>query len=872
MSVDINEIIDNAFDLEGVDRDAYLNVACAGDTRLRANVDQLLQGLDHSAPTEFMEGPIPLPNVDLIDDLEGFMDFPAINSSHIKPGQHIDAYKVVDRLGKGGMGEVYLAERDDGEFKQRVAVKVVRSGMATDEVYKRFQYERQILANLSHPHIARLLFGGVTTDGLPYFVMEYVEDGVPLTEYCDTHELSIKERLELFKKVCDAVRYAQRNLVIHRDLKPSNILVNKDGVVKLLDFGIAKLLDSEMDPVTMFETTQHKAPFTPAYGAPEQVRGKGISAATDVYSLGMILYELLTGRRPYELEPGWLKPTNVELICEFIPSAPSSIVTRRFISEETGVQNTLSALRQSDPIRLKRTLHGDLDAIVMKALKKEPENRYGAVGELYEEIERYLENRPVLAQNDTFRYRTYKFVQRKRSLVLVSTLGVLALVGGLVTALLYANFATEEAARARQEATRANATKEVLSDIFRSVDPDIREGDEVTLNDLFNVGREKMALLEDQPLVKADILEVMAEAYLNLSDFENAKQLYAEVLSLYKQELVDGDPKLATSLFGLGMVERNNTDYEKADSFFVEALELIHNSSADTRLLRSRILSERALLLNELERYAQAETEANNALSLATSLLDSGIDEDEIRKQQAIAQDRLATALRELGKDEQAEKLYREALTIRKEILGLNNPKVADTMFELANHLRYSGKPNEAEEMYLSALDIYQRVYEPDHPGIANSYIGLGLLKLNYSEEYGEAENYFKKSSDLYAAKFGESHLWTQYIKMYVGAAQSQANNSNSSIRLLRRSLQTFINEGIPHDHAYMVAVRYWLGKTLLDINELQEAEQNLLLCYKSSQDNESPTILKLHALAKQALTKLYTNLGDEELASKYSS
>ena len=526
MSVDINEILDQAFELEGVERDAYLDVACDGDTCLRANVNQLLHGLEESAPPEFMEGPIPLHDIDVLGDLEHFLDFPAINSSHIKTGQRIDAYKIVDRLGQGGMGEVYLAERDDGEFTQKVAIKVVRSGMATEEVYKRFQYERQILANLSHPNIARLLFGGVTTDGLPYFVMEYVEEGIPITEYCDTYQLSIKERLELFKVVCEAVRYAQRNLVIHRDLKPSNILVNEDGVVKLLDFGIAKLLDSDMDPVTMFETTHHKAPFTPAYGAPEQVRGKGVSAATDVYALGMILYQLLTGRRAYELEPGWLKPSNVDLICDFIPTIPSSIVTQRFINERTGVQHTHSTLRQLDPIRLKRTLHGDLDAIVMKALKKEPENRYQSASELYDDIERYLDNRPVLAQNDTFRYRTMKFVQRKRSLVLTSSIAVLALVAGLVAALYSAD-------NARDEATKANATKEVLSDILRSVDPDIREGEQVTLNDLFGVGREKLALLEDEPLIRAEILEVMAEAYLNLGDFKNAEESLTLKCSTY---------------------------------------------------------------------------------------------------------------------------------------------------------------------------------------------------------------------------------------------------------------------------------------------------------------------------------------------------
>ena len=850
MSIDINEILDQAFELEGVERDAYLEVACAGDTNLRINVDQLLDGLDQSAPPEFMEGPIPMPDIDVLGDLEGFLDFPAINSSHIKPGQRIDAYRVIERLGQGGMGEVYLAERDDGEFKQKVAIKVVRSGMATEEVYKRFQYERQILANLSHPNIARLLFGGVTTDGLPYFVMEYVEEGIPITEYCDTYQLSIKERLELFKVVCDAVRYAQRNLVVHRDLKPSNILVNEEGVVKLLDFGIAKLLDSDMDPVTMYETTQHKAPFTPAYAAPEQVRGKTISAATDVYALGMILYQLLTGRRAYELEPGWLKPKNVELICDFVPTLPSSIVTQRFINERTGVQNTHSTLRQLDPIRLKRTLHGDLDAIVMKAIKKEPENRYGSAGDLYEEIERYLDNRPVLAQNDSFRYRTWKFVQRKRSLVLASSIAVLALVVGLLAALNSAN-------EARHEAARANTSIAFMYNMFDSVDPDKLEGENITLQDLFSYGLNNLDALDEKPLVKAEIQDIMANGYLNMSDFSQAESLYSANIEIYQKEARNHSFELISSIAGLGRVKRNVAPIE-ADSLYSYALRLSKGNKPKDVLLRSRIYSDHALLLNDNEKFDKGEQQARMSLDLANSLVDSNLDPKEVQGQIAIALVRLSTSLSNQSNFSEAEKLFRRALSIRIAILGEQDPKVANTMYELAYTISSQNRIEEAEKYYKKALNIYLLVYGPESPGVAVSYQALGLLEWYQKKNLDKASEYLKRAFETSKSVYGEEHSWTGYMQLCAAIPLFQMGNYEDSERHMKEASAIFQKNKLPDSHSYTVSANCWLGKVYLSQEKYDEAEKKLTACRDITRDRSTSTFEGMNDLAEKSLKELY--------------
>ena len=850
MSVDINEIIDNAFELTGDERHAFINEACAGDSNLRNHVDQLLAGLKYTAPPEFMEGPIPLGDGNLLDNLEELYDLSTINSNQIQPGHQIDAYRVIEQLGRGGMGEVYLAERADGAFEQKVAIKVVRSGMATEQVYKRFQYERQILANLSHPNIAQLLFGGITSDGLPYFVMEYVEGATPINEYCDAHELSIKDRLGLFKKVSDAVRYAQRNLVVHRDLKPSNILVNQDGTVKLLDFGIAKLLDSDVDPVTLFETTQHKAPFTPAYAAPEQVQGKSISAATDVYALGMILYELLTGRRPYELEPGWLQPQNVELICERIPSIPSSVATRRFLNEETGTQDTLSALRQSDPIRLKRILRGDLDAIVMKAIKKEPENRYGSASELYEDIERYLDNRPVLAQNDTFRYRTWKFAQRKRSVVLTSILALLALIAGLVAALVSADIA-------RQEAVRANVTNDYLSTMFEAVNPNTLEGDVVTLQDLFRIGLDKIDALDEQPLAKAEIQSIMAKGYQNMSNFAKADSLYSANIEIYKNAPRSNSNELIQNLAALGIVKRNLGLQQEADSLFQYALNLSGTDSPEDQILRARIHGNRAVILNETENFKEAENQARLSLTIANSLLDAQLDSNTVEQQISEALDRLSTSLSRQRKFTEAESMYRQALAMRKRLLGPSDPQVANTMYELANTLKLQDKIPEAEEFYLQALQIYLNAYGENSSGAVVSYQALGILELFEKDNYLLAEQYLTKSLDISKAIFGPEHQWTSIIQLYLGVALLEKDDYLESEILITEALKNFTINNLPTDHSYVISANCWLGIVFTETSRFSDAEKALIQCDTMTSNKDSSTMKTLNDLASDGLKRL---------------
>ncbi|MBD0370222.1 MAG: protein kinase [Pyrinomonadaceae bacterium] len=391
---DIEEIFQTALDLAPSEREQYVTKACAGDDSLRREVERLLT--QHEEAGDFLDDP--LYERSGLHELANLLD----GEGDSLIGQHLGAYKIEREIGRGGMGAVYLAERADNTFQRRVAIKVIKRGMDTDFVLRRFRHERRILAALDHPNIARLLDGGATPSGQPYFVMEYIE-GQPIYAYCDSRRLNLQERLRLFCQVCEAVDYAHRKKVIHRDIKPSNILVTEDGVPKLFDFGIAKLLDSELASDTAPQTATSMRLMTVDYASPEQVQGAPVTFLSDVYSLGVLLYELLTGHRPYNFRSRQLHEM-ARVISEEEPEQPSVAVTRSnnlmtvaYVSQDAATIGHLCELRCETPESLSRQLAGSLDRITLKALRKAPEDRYASAGELRDDIVRYLEGLPVVA-------------------------------------------------------------------------------------------------------------------------------------------------------------------------------------------------------------------------------------------------------------------------------------------------------------------------------------------------------------------------------------------------------------------------------------------------------------------------------------------
>lgn len=429
----IKEVLEVALTLDAVERRNYLDRTCSGDDELRQEVDSLLAAHQPTGKNILDE---PLANL-----------ITAGSSRSVTSGERIGAYAILQEIGRGGMGEVYRAVRADGEFTKEVALKTVRGGYDVASVLERFRNERQILASLDHPNIARLLDGGTSETGIPYLVMELV-DGIPIDTYCDSEKLNITARVELFLKVCAAVQYAHQRLVIHRDLKPGNILVTKEGMPKLLDFGIAKILD----PTAVSDVTVVR-PMTPEYASPEQIRGEPITTASDVYSLGVVLYQLLTGRSPYQLAT--LTPQDLsQAITDKEPERPSTAIVRQSKTQPGDAKQRtpqeLSETRESSIGKLQRRLSGDLDNIVLQALRKEPQRRYASVEQLAEDLRRHLEGRPVSARQDSWSYRTGKFVQRHKIGVAATALVALTLVLGVVVTAREAKIAEQNRLRAEK--------------------------------------------------------------------------------------------------------------------------------------------------------------------------------------------------------------------------------------------------------------------------------------------------------------------------------------------------------------------------------------------------------------------------------------
>ena len=447
----IRQIFDGALECPEVDRAAYLRVVCARDDELRREVESLLSS--HESAGDFLDKPA-AQIAGAISGTTHTLVSSSVEVPEYPPGYRVGPYELQKCIGRGGMGSVWLATRFDSDFKKKVAVKLVKRGMDTQEILRRFRLERQVLASLTHTNIAALIDGGSTPDGLPYLVMEYVE-GIRIDRYCEKRMSTITERLKLFRDVCAAVQYAHGNLVVHRDLKAGNILVTAEGIPKLLDFGIAKLIRTEFDTLAAAETRPELRPMTLDYASPEQVRGEAITTASDVYSLGVLLYKLLTGKSPY----GTAARSDSALrkaICEQEPLKPSAVVLsdeKAIIPQATQkIDVSEEETRDKARRRLKKKLAGDLDMIVLMALRKEPLRRYASVEQFSEDIRRYLEGRPVIARSDTFGYRTARFLRRNAASVAAAAVAALTLFGATI-------FEQRSAARA---ATKEAAAEERL--------------------------------------------------------------------------------------------------------------------------------------------------------------------------------------------------------------------------------------------------------------------------------------------------------------------------------------------------------------------------------------------------------------------------
>ena len=673
---------DEALALEPVDRAAFVERCRGDDPALGAEVAALLDG---AAAAPVLDTPAAALAAPLFDE-------PPAVPGPPDPQSRFGPYRILHELGRGGMGAVYLAERSDDQYQKRVALKLLPAWSAADDRrVQRFLDERQILAALDHPDIARLLDGGVTADGWPWFAMEYVE-GMPVDRHCEEHRLSNEDRLELFCRVCAAVQYAHRNLVVHRDLKPANILVTTEGRVKLLDFGIAKLLGNERDAGAPSLTVTGERLLTPMYASPEQIRGEPVSTATDVYALGVLLHVLLTGTSPYRLSAGEQHEV-IRAVLDQEPEPPSVAILR------TG--------RGADgnPAQLARRLRGDLDTIVLKAMEKDPARRYGTAEQLEADVRNHLAGLPVTARPATRLYHLRKFLRRHRlGAAVTAAITMLVLGFAAVTAVQSARIRAQTE-RIALERDRAEEVIQYLSNVFHTAVPSPREGRGVTAREVLDSSAARVERdLSAQPEARARVLLEMGRAYHDLGINDRARHLLEASIALRRGSFPAGQRELAQTLDLLGAVLLEQGVLDSAKRAYDEALTLHRRLPGDRRGDVARTLNGLAAVNRAQGRLREAESVVREALAIDRARPGDHASD--------VAQSLrgLGQVLLDGGDYTGAETLYRQALSLLPRQRSEEDFAVAGLMLDLAAALKGQGRNAVADSLLRQGLALYRRL------------------------------------------------------------------------------------------------------------------------------------------------------------------
>lgn len=792
----LDEIAGRARELGPRERYAFVHEACEGDPTLISRVYAVLQSETGEVPWE-----------DLEIDAE-----PAVVS---RVGQRLGPYRIVRSLGVGGMGEVYLAERADDEYQQQVAIKLVHAGTLSPQVQTRLRTERQILASLKHPHIAQLLDGGTTPDGTPYLVLEYIE-GLPIDVYCDRHRLGITERLQLFRMVCSAVHCAHQNLIVHRDLKPSNILVTAAGAPKLLDFGIAKLLDDSRALRTVAVTHHDIRVMTPSHASPEQVRGEAITTASDIYVLGTLLYELLCGRRTFSMPPGRRLADIERLVCDTNPPAPSTAVARAR-REEPAFMEELAACRGATTLKLERQLKGDLDNLVLMALRKEPGRRYASVEQFSTDIERYMSGHPILATRDEWNYRTRKFLKRHAwSSAATAGAAVILIAFSAVTYLQAQSIARQRDAAAAERA-RAEQVSGFLVDLFELSDPSRSRGNELKARELLDIGARRIdSGLVDQPAARSLMLGTIGRVYDGLGLYNDAATALEKALQLRIQLYGPQHAEVADALLSLGQVLIAQGRLDEADARLAQALQLRTRLFGTDALELAPVLKLQGRLAMERGDFRAAEMKYRDCLKRYE---EHGLRDDS----------RVAAALTELGsllantyQDAEAEAHFRRALAIDRQALGEDHPQVAEALGNLADALEGQGKYAEALPLFEQALSLKRRVLGAEHPLTIDGMENFGNF-LRRKGDYAAAEQVLQTALQANRRVRGEQHAYVGYDHVNLGLLYYDQRRHHEAEREFRAGLRIYA-QALPADHIYVAGALIGLGRALTQQARINDA------------------------------------------------
>lgn len=852
------------------DRPDFLRESCGDDTRLHGRLLALIEA--DAQAGDFLEEPLSLAEPD-------------------PERERIGPYRLIRILGQGGSSTVYLAQRDDG-YERKVAIKVMRQEAARGDLLRRFLVERQILASLEHPYIARLLDGDTTDEGRPYFVLEHVE-GEPLDVYCNRHRLQIGERIELFRKVCQAVHHAHRHLVVHRDLKPANILVTAEGHPKLLDFGIAKILDPQTFPRPVARTLTGLRPMTPLYASPEQVGGEPVTTASDVYSLGVILYQVLTGELPHDLPSGFVAETE-RRIREHRPEPPSQVAAR-IVREDPTAAARLASARQISPSGWARELSGDLDAVILQALRKEPERRYSSVEQLAEDLLAVRQQRPVRARGDSVRYRVSRFVRRHRLGVAAAALFFVMLAAFSFVVSVQAIHLGREQIAVKQERDKAVRVAELMEEIFAASKPWATRADAVTARELLDRGAERVRReLEDQPEIRAELLETIGRSYTALGLYDPAESILTEALEIRRRHLEATDPEVADSLRILGELQGYRQELERAEALLREALDILgrsygrdHPEIADTVNHLGVVLGEQGRLevaIHLLEQAAESRRlPAADPVELAETLINLGVYHEQLgdypeaarvlEEALQILEDRfgsehveIARALNVLsivverqGDLAESERLLTRALEIRRKLLGEDHPDFARAASNLAILLRRRGELERAEAMYYQALETQRRGFGEGHPEIARTLNNLGVL-LRYKGDLEASEARHREALAIRREVYGPRHPDVAISLANLASSLAAQDRLEEAEALLRQGID-IRSQTLGERHPDVAWDLHDLGRILHRKGQLAEAESVL----RQALGMRRETLGESHpqvAATLEALAKVLTGRG----------
>ncbi len=765
--------------------------------------------------------------------------------TELSPGDHLGPYRILGELGHGGMSIVYLGERCDGAYQQQVAVKVIRGAGTAPGAAARFQAERQILASLDHPNIAQLLDGGTTAGGDPYLVLELI-DGEPVDAFCAHRRLSIRDRLKLFLKVLAAVAAAHRSLVVHRDLKPGNILVAGDGEPKLLDFGIAKLLEPDRLPVSAPTTAAWVRLLTPRYASPEQLRGERVTTAMDIFALGVLLYELLAGGSP------WPADAELESLAEMrsttVPQPPSVHFSGKTADRRLQAQEIAEG-RGDPPDALRKQIAGDLDAVVLRALEPDPNRRYGSIELFGEDIRRYLTGFPVHARHAGWIYRTRRFLGRHRGAAAITGL-LLALVLALAVA---ERLQSRKVAAERDEALAARQRSEevvqFLQDVFRVA----MEGEDLTVRQA--VSRSAAALdtkLLDQPRVRADLLEVIGNIYRHLGVYDEAERQLEKALTIRRQLFGEDSIPVARIHAALGPVQAWQNRLEEGEQEARRAVAILDGQDRQDPRLMTALLNELVGLLCLRGDFSSAEEPSKRAAQLAAESL----EDRDVEKARALAS--RARVLTRTGRNGEALALHREALHLQRESQGPQHPEVATLLNNLARAYLEEDQPEEARERFEEALELQRKLQGEKSPDIARLLKNLADLHLRLGD-LPAAEVSYRESLEMIEETFGASHYAILVNLAGLASVRLRQGDAPGAEALLRAWLSEY---GPTLGSTYYRGLGDTvLGEALTAQGRLAEAEPLLLSSYRAILEHQGPGSSKTRA-AHRRLVELYSAWG----------